>query len=66
MALTIEAARVSRIPYVMDAYRQEAEAILDDLDSQEYDIDTIPLGEPTAILRLLREGSRRQRIPILS
>jgi len=28
MALTEEAAKVSRIPYVMDAYREEAEAIL--------------------------------------
>lgn len=29
MSLTEEAARISGIPYVMDAYRQEAEAILD-------------------------------------
>jgi len=29
MALTEEAAKVSGIPYVMDAYRQEAEAVLD-------------------------------------
>jgi hypothetical protein len=29
MSLTEEAARVSGIPYVMDAYRKEAEAILD-------------------------------------
>jgi hypothetical protein len=28
MALTEEAARISGIPYVMDAYRQEAESIL--------------------------------------
>jgi hypothetical protein len=28
MALTEEAAKVSGIPYVMDAYRDEAEAIL--------------------------------------
>jgi len=30
MALTKEAADVSGIPYVMDAYRDEAEAILDE------------------------------------
>ena len=29
MSLTREAEAVSGIPYVMDAYRQEAEAILD-------------------------------------
>jgi hypothetical protein len=29
MALTEEAAKVSGIPYVMDAYREEAEKILD-------------------------------------
>jgi len=29
MALTIEAAKVSGVSYVMDAYRQEAEEILD-------------------------------------
>jgi len=29
MCLTEEAAKVSGIPYVMDAYREEAEAILD-------------------------------------
>ena len=29
MALTEEASRISGIPYVMDAYRDEAEAILD-------------------------------------
>lgn len=29
MTLTEEAAKISGIPYVMDAYRQEAEAILD-------------------------------------
>jgi hypothetical protein len=29
MALTPEAAQVSGIPYVMDAYREEAERILD-------------------------------------
>jgi len=68
MALTREAAQVSGISYVMDAYRQEAEAVLDAVTFhfQEYDIDMIPLGEPTAILRLLQEESYRQRIPILS
>ena len=29
MALTEEAAKISGIPYVMDAYRDEAEAILE-------------------------------------
>jgi hypothetical protein len=43
MALTEEAAQVSGIPYVMDAYRQEAEAILDDLGSQDYVTDVIPM-----------------------
>ena len=67
MALTEEAARVSRIPYVMDAYREEAEAILDDTSTQEYALgDKIPLGDPTAILRLLREESRRQGVPVFT
>jgi putative NADH-flavin reductase len=29
MSLTEEASQVSGIPYVMDAYREEAEAVLD-------------------------------------
>ena len=66
MALTEEAEKVTGIPYVMDAYRQEAEDILEDLGSFEREAGVIPLGEPTAVLRILREGSRRQRIPILS
>ena len=67
MALTEEAAKVSGIRYVMDAYREEAEAILDDAGTQEYKVgDKIPLGDPTAILRLLREESQRQRIPTFS
>lgn len=28
-ALTTEAARISGLPYIMDAYRQQAEAIID-------------------------------------
>jgi len=35
MALTQEATQVTGIPYVMDAYREEAEAILDDVGSYE-------------------------------
>jgi len=35
MSLTEEAAQVSGIPYVMDAYRKEAEAILDGKDNSE-------------------------------
>ena len=67
MALTQEAAKVSGIPYVMDAYRAEATAILEGTSVQEYAVgDKIPLGDPTAILRLLRDESRRQRIPTFS
>jgi glutamate synthase domain-containing protein 2 len=67
MALTEDAAVVSGIPYVMDAYRREAEAILDDLDRQRYDLtEAIPFCEPTAILRLLREESHRQSALVLS
>ena len=65
MALTEDAAKVTGIPYVMDAYRQEAEDILEDLGSFEREAGVIPLGEPTAVLRMLREGSRRQGIPVL-
>jgi hypothetical protein len=64
MALTEEAAQVSGIPYVMNAYRQEAEAILDDLRSDGYLANMIPIGEPTAIVRMLREGDRVQRVPV--
>ena len=67
MALTEDAARVSGIPYLMDAYREEAEAILEGTSVQEYTVgDKIPLGDPTAILRLLRDESRRQRLPTFS
>ena len=67
MALTHDAAKVSGIPYVMDAYRQEATAILEGTSVQEFRVgDKIPLGDPTAILRLLRDESRRQRIPTFS
>ena len=67
MALTEEAARVTGIAYVMDAYREEAEAILDDVGSYEMALgEKIPLGDPTAILRLLREESRRHGIPTFS
>jgi glutamate synthase domain-containing protein 2 len=61
MALTEEAARVTGIPYVMDAYRDAAEDILDDVGSFEREAGVIPLGEPTAVLRILREGARRHR-----
>jgi glutamate synthase domain-containing protein 2 len=65
MALTEEAAKVTGIPYVMDAYRQEAEEILEDLGQFEREAGIIPLGEPTAVLRVLREGRSRPRISIL-
>ncbi|MCJ7736859.1 MAG: FMN-binding glutamate synthase family protein [Anaerolineae bacterium] len=67
MALTEDAARVSGIPYVMDAYREEAEAIIDDASTQDYVIGgKIPLGDPTAILRLLRDESQRHGVPTFS
>jgi len=67
MALTREAAQVSGIAYVMDSYREEAEAILDGASTQErYVGDKIPLGDPTAILRLLRDESHRRRVPTYS
>jgi glutamate synthase domain-containing protein 2 len=65
MALTEDAAKVTGIPYVMDAYRQEAEDILEDLGQFEREAGMIPLGEPTAVLRILREGRRRPRISVL-
>jgi glutamate synthase domain-containing protein 2 len=64
MALTEEAAQVSGIPYVMNAYRHEAEAILDGLGPNSYLTHIVPIGEPTAIVRMLREGDRAQRVPI--
>jgi glutamate synthase domain-containing protein 2 len=66
MALTDEAARVTGIPHVMDAYRQEAEDILEDLGQFEREEGLIPLGEPTAVLRLLREARRSARYPSMS
>jgi glutamate synthase domain-containing protein 2 len=61
MSLTEECERVTGIPYVMNAYRQEAEDILDDVGEFEREAGLIPLGEPTAILRILREDARRHR-----
>jgi hypothetical protein len=66
MSLTEEAAQVSGIPYVMNAYQQEAEAILDDFESNGHFADVIPIGEPTAILRMLREVDRAQNVPALA
>jgi glutamate synthase domain-containing protein 2 len=67
MALTEEAARVSGIDYVMDAYREEAEAVLEHVETAEYKVgEKIPLGDPSAILRLLREESRRHGVPVFS
>jgi hypothetical protein len=34
------------------------------LRSDSYFTDVIPIGEPTAIVRMLREGDRVQRVPI--
>jgi hypothetical protein len=67
MALTEEAARVSGIDYVMEAYREEAEAVLEHVETVEYQVgEKIPLGDPSAILRLLREESRRHGVPVFS
>jgi glutamate synthase domain-containing protein 2 len=66
MALTQDAAQVSGIPYVMDAYRQEAETILDDFVPYDYLTNMVPIGEPTAILRMLREREQAQHIPALA
>ena len=66
MALTEDAAKVTGIPYVMDAYRQEAEDILEDLGQFEREEGLIPLGEPTAVLRILREGRRRSHVSAVS
>ncbi len=65
MALTEDAAKVTGIPYVMDAYRQEAEDILEDLGSFEREAGMIPLSEPMAVLRVLREGRRRSPISVM-
>ena len=66
MSLTEEAAGVTGIPYVMDAYSQEAEDILQDIGTFEREPGMVPLGEPMAVLRILRQGRQRQRHPILS
>jgi glutamate synthase domain-containing protein 2 len=66
MSLTEDAAKVTGIPYVMDAYRQEAEDILEDLGSFEREAGMIPLSEPMAVLRVLREGRRRSPISATS
>jgi glutamate synthase domain-containing protein 2 len=66
MALTEEAAKVSGIAYVMGAYRQEAEAILDDFVPYDYLTDVVPIGEPTAILRMLRKREQTQHVPALA
>jgi glutamate synthase domain-containing protein 2 len=66
MSLTEDAAKVTGIPYVMDAYRQEAEDILEDLGSFEREAGMIPLSEPMAVLRVLREGRRRSPISAIS
>ena len=49
MALTEEAARVSGIPYVTDAYREEAEKILaEELSGPVHEIWTFDSGHPAA------------------
>ena len=63
MALTEEAAQVSGIPYVMNAYRQKAEAILDGFEVNGYLTDMVPIGEPTAILSMLREAGQVEHVP---
>jgi glutamate synthase domain-containing protein 2 len=45
MALTEEAARVSGIPYVMDAYRKEAELIISGLDEAAITINGLEIGK---------------------
>ena len=65
MSLTEEAARVTGIPYVMDAYRQEAEEILEDLGAFEREAGMIHLSEPMAVLRILREGTRRRQVSVM-
>jgi hypothetical protein len=50
----------------MDAYRQEAETILDDFVPYDYLTNMVPIGEPTAILRMLREREQAQHIPALA
>jgi glutamate synthase domain-containing protein 2 len=56
MALSEEAARVSGIPYVMDAYREEAEEILEGLDRAGYAIGT-PLMEPLVAARVIKKNA---------
>jgi glutamate synthase domain-containing protein 2 len=45
IALTEEAAKVSGIPYVMDAYRKEAELIINGLDEAQITINGLELGK---------------------
>ena len=45
MALTEEAAKVSGIPYVMDAYRKEAELIINGLDEIDITINGVEIGK---------------------
>ena len=45
MALTEEAARASGIPYVMDAYRKEAELIINGLDKVEVTVNGLAIGK---------------------
>ncbi|MBC7249579.1 MAG: FMN-binding glutamate synthase family protein [Anaerolineae bacterium] len=45
MALTEEAAKVSGIPYVMDAYRKEAELIINGLDKVEVTVNGLDIGK---------------------
>ena len=58
MALTEEAAQVSGIAYVMDAYRQEAEEVLEGVDRQGYAVDSIPLTDPLVALRIMKNTFR--------
>ena len=58
MALTEEAARVSGIAYVMDAYRQEAEEVLEGIDRVGYAAEAIPLTEPLVAFRILKNNHR--------
>jgi glutamate synthase domain-containing protein 2 len=57
MALTEEAAQVSGIAYVMDAYRQEAEEILEGVDRVGYEMTSIPFTEPLAALRIMKRNA---------
>lgn len=45
MALTEEAAKVSGIPYIMDAYRREAELIINGLGEIDITINGLEIGK---------------------